>query len=342
MIFMKYNKIRNIKICQSSDYNWIFDTETGKFARWGKTCDDDPIMAPMPEILDIEISTICHQGCSFCYKSNTSVGKNMTLDEFKEIFSKFDTRQLTQIAFGIGSIDANPYLYDIMQYCRDNDVVPNITINSFRMTEHDYKMLAKLAGAVAVSAYDFDSCFNCVQRLNEAGLKQVNIHQLLSNETFDDCAKLARAAKTDTRLVNLNAIVYLSLKEKGSRNTFTSIKDIKKYKELIDYLFENEIRFGFDSCSCNNFLTTLKNEYPDKYEQIAPMCEPCESSLFSYYINVDGIAYPCSFSEDVIKGIDLKTVDKFSDIWSNSTTEEFRTRLLNNNRSCPLYNLEMM
>lgn len=47
-------------------------------------------------------------------------------------------------------------------------------------------------------------------------------------------------------------------------------------------------------------------------------------------------------SEDVIKGIDLKTVDKFSDIWSNPTTEEFRTRLLNNNRSCPLYNLEMM
>jgi len=337
---MHYMKVHDIKTCQSSDYNWIFDTDTGKFARWGKTCDDDPIMAPMPEILDIEISTICHQGCSFCYKSNTSVGKNMTLDEFKEIFSKLDTRQLTQIAFGIGSIDASPYLYDIMQYCRDNDVVPNITINSFRMTDYDYEMLAKLAGAVAVSAYDFNSCFNCVQRLSEAGLKQVNIHQLLSNETFDDCAKLARASKTDTRLVNLNAIVYLSLKEKGSRNIFTPVKDIKKYKELIDYLFENEIRFGFDSCEANNFLKVLK-EYPDKYDAIAKMVEPCESSLFSYYINVDGIAYPCSFSEGVIEGIDLKTVDKFSDIWSNPTTEEFRTRLLNNNRSCPLYNLEM-
>lgn len=107
---MQYNKIRNIRICQNSDYNWIFDTETGKFARWGKTCDDDPIMAPMPEILDIEISTICHQGCKFCYKSNTSIGKNMSLEEFKEIFAKFDTNNLTQIAFGIGDINKIIYL----------------------------------------------------------------------------------------------------------------------------------------------------------------------------------------------------------------------------------------
>ena len=36
------------------------------------------------EILDIEISTICNKRCSFCYKSNTDKGENMTLDTYKE------------------------------------------------------------------------------------------------------------------------------------------------------------------------------------------------------------------------------------------------------------------
>ena len=67
----------------SPSYNTVFNTETGFFARWGKTQDEDPIMSPFGnEIADIEISTICKQGCKFCYKSNTAVGKNMSLETF--------------------------------------------------------------------------------------------------------------------------------------------------------------------------------------------------------------------------------------------------------------------
>ena len=33
---------KNIKILRSPDYNFIFNKDTGFFARWGKTIDDDP------------------------------------------------------------------------------------------------------------------------------------------------------------------------------------------------------------------------------------------------------------------------------------------------------------
>ncbi len=38
------------------------------------------------------------------------------------------------------------------------------------------------------------------------------------------------------------------------------------------------------------------------------LSEPCESACFSFYINVDGIAYPCSFleAEPGFEGINLK------------------------------------
>lgn len=106
---LTYDRFGPIRTCKSDDYKWIFNMITGNLVRYGKTPDDDPVMAPSPEILDIEISTVCHQGCKFCYKSNTSVGKNMTLEHFKSIFDKFD-ENLTQIAFGIGDINCNYYL----------------------------------------------------------------------------------------------------------------------------------------------------------------------------------------------------------------------------------------
>lgn len=55
------------KIVKSENYNSIFNAKTGMFMRWGKTVNDDPDYCEIgPEILDIEISEVCHQGCKFC------------------------------------------------------------------------------------------------------------------------------------------------------------------------------------------------------------------------------------------------------------------------------------
>ena len=100
-----------LKKVRSDNYNYDFDTDNGFFARWGATPKDDPCIAPAPEILDIEVSTICHgigTPCKFCYKSNTGVGENMTFNTFKKIFDNMPSH-LTQIAFGIGSLNETRY-----------------------------------------------------------------------------------------------------------------------------------------------------------------------------------------------------------------------------------------
>ena len=154
--------------------------------------------------------------------------------------------------------------------------------------------------------------------------------------------ELIDLVQTDERLKNLNALVFLTVKEVGDRNTFTSVKDKEKYALFIKKLIDSGIRYGFDSCAAVNLLDCLKTNYPEYHDKVVEMIEPCESSLFSSYINVDGVFFPCSFAEHKVGGIDLKSVNKFTDIWNDVRTEEFRTRLLNNNRSCPLYNLEMV
>jgi MoaA/NifB/PqqE/SkfB family radical SAM enzyme len=268
----------------------------------------------------------------------------MSLETFKEIFHKIP-KNLTQIAFGIGSIDANPDLWKILEYCRKNDynyVVPNITINGYRLKDEHVEKLAKICGAVAVSRYNPDVCYDAVQRLTAAGLKQVNIHQLLAKETLESCWGLLKDIQEDERLHGLNAAVFLLLKPKGKRNNLTQLKDFSQYKEMIDYALERKLPIGFDSCTASSFLRAVK-ERPD-YDHLSTLAEPCESTCFSLYINVDGESTPCSFCEGEL-GIEpiniLQVTDFMDEIWSDGPLAKFRAKLLCNERRCPMFDLEM-
>lgn len=336
--------MQTLKRYSKPDYNYVFDRKTGFFARWGATKDEDPEFSQYGnEILDIEISTICHQGCTFCYKSNTKIGKNMSFETFKIILDKMpDT--LTQIALGIGDIDGNPDLLGILAYSNFKGIIPNITVNGSRMTPKWFRMLNDLCGAVAVSHYNDQDCFNTVKGLSNRGLKQVNIHALLSHETFEKCMDLMKKTKTDSRLEKLNAIVFLWLKPKGDRNINSQISQ-EQYEELVDYAITNNIRFGFDSCSAPMFVDTYM-KHPQFNEKVIEMVEPCESTLFSYYVDVDGKGLPCSFSPDIVEAIDVVAAEDFLiDVWKHPTTEAFRYKNItskdgNDCRNCVIYNLD--
>jgi len=331
-----------MKAVKSKDYNYIFNEDNGYFIRWGKSPKDDPQMSPFgPEIIDMEISTICHgptgTPCAFCYKANTSRGYNMTLEQFKELFVKFP-KNLTQIAFGIGDIDSNPDMFKIFEYSRSQGVIPNVTTNGRGIDKKTANALANVCGAVAVSRYQpKDICYNAVKKLTDTGMKQVNIHMLVCEQTFNQCMELLDDAKNDERLSKLNAIVFLTGKQKG-RGTWLKSLPIVKYKQLIDYAFDNEVRIGFDSCSANKFIKAVEGRRDSK--RLSIYAEPCESGLFSAYINVHGIYYPCSFTEGEkeIKGIDLFKINDFmKEVWNSQEVNDWRKKLLGNCRNCPIF-----
>jgi len=352
------------KLVITQNYKYTFNPVTGFFARWGETPEDDPLMSPLgPEIADIEISTVCHgigeytdnrKPCPWCYKSNTGCGTNMSFETFKDIFHKLP-KNLTQIAFGIGDIDGNPDLMKIAEYCRNNDynyVVPNITVNGMNIDQPWAEWLAYTMGAVAVSRYHFpDVCYDTIQKLSEAGLNQVNIHQLLSAETYKSCFQLLDDAENDPRLKGLNAIVFLMLKPKGKRNKFHSIEKQPDFQKLFEEAHRRGISIGMDSCSAPLMLKTADNM---NLQKIIPSVEPCESTLFSIYINVDAEVFPCSFTEGTPgweRGIKLSDVEDFmSDVWNSDWLAQWRESLLasttncecsvgNYCRACPVYDI---
>ena len=338
-----------LKCFKSPGYNFVFNMEDGFFARWGKNKEDDPEYSPFgPEILDIEISTVCSRACPWCYKSNTAQGRYMNFATFKKMFDKFP-KHLTQIALGIGDIDGNPDLWKIMEYSRSRGIIPNITINGYRMTPKYYDLLASLCGAVAVSNYDKDVCYNAVKELTDRGMKQCNIHQLLAEETYEQCMSILDDRNTDPRLANLGAIVFLWLKPKGKRNEFHQLSSVDKFKTLINKAFDTGGKFGFDSCSAPMFLRAVEDN--PNFEQYKVMAESCESfGLFSGYISTDAKYFPCSFAEGVgewSNGLDVLGCNDFvKDVWNHPLLDKYRKRSLaeidcNGCRKCLIYDLTL-
>jgi hypothetical protein len=336
---------KKAKILVSKDYNYIFNKEDGRFIRWGKTKDVDPEYSPFgPEILDIEVSCgKCSGKCSFCYKGNGDVGGvyNMTLDTFKVILNKMP-KTLTQVAFGICDIDTNRDFFPMMAHAREKGIIPNYTCNGHFVTDEVAEKTSKLCGAVAVSIVDKEQSYDAIAKFIKHGMKQVNIHQVLSLESYDNCLTLADDIINDERLKGLNAVVFLQYKDKNKKCNYHSMLDEAKYLELYRYFTSKGVGIGFDSCSCNLFLRSIKDE--PNYQQISQFCEPCESfGMFSSYINCKGEYYPCSFSENVgewAKGLNvLECEDFIKDIWNNPLLLKYRSIMIKNGRNCPIYKI---
>jgi hypothetical protein len=331
-----------VKRLRLPDYNYDFDTNTGLFIRWGKDKETDPQYSPIgPEILDIEVTTICNgtngKLCQMCYKSNNPIGKNMSLETFKLIIDKMP-KTLLQLAIGADSeATSNPDLFKMMEYCRFKDIVPNITVAN--ITEETAKILASLCGAVAVSNYDIDICKRSISYLHKYGLKQINVHQCVATELLDNCYDIMDEAKN---IPGLNAIVMLSLKQKGRGKNFNPLP-YHLFKDMIDYAMNKKIPIGFDSCTAHKFLKYVNESGNDELKKLAIFVEPCESMLFSTYIDVDARCWPCSFAtntKDYLTGIDMLSVkDYMTDVWNSEQMIRWRKELLENTRKCPIYNI---
>jgi len=64
------------------DYHFLADKTTGITMRWGKSVNDNPSFAPVPELADISISNHCTKGCSFCYRNSRNNQEWMSTEDY--------------------------------------------------------------------------------------------------------------------------------------------------------------------------------------------------------------------------------------------------------------------
>ena len=337
-----------IKHIDTPSYHRVFDPTTGFTARWGINEVDDPDYSPLgPEIADIEISVNgcpnvsnvdSNKNCPYCYKGNSNKKPfNMSLDMYKKVLDNIGSN-LDQVALGLTGIHTNPYLIPILQETRARGIIPNFTISGIDLDADIAKEVVKYVGAIAVSVYPSDKTigYKAIDMLQELGLYQANMHLLASMETMDFIWEVLDDTKRG--VVSPNAVVFLAVKPKGrAKGNFTPLTQYT-FNSLMQYCLDEHLRFGMDSCSSikfYRFLETMNNDMSDKMKECV---EPCESGLFSIYVNAHGKVFPCSFCEGVEewkKGIDTK------DVWFNAKIVGWRNYLVSNVengcRKCPMF-----
>lgn len=353
------------KIIKSRDYNEVHRFKDGLTLIWGRTKDEDPeCECPAGSTLaDIEISSSSKQdveratedhmvtdgGCNgsasckkFCYKEST-FGKtvHMSLDMIKKVLDKF-TPALSQIAYGICSIDSHPQLFDILEETRRRRITPNLTMNGIGLTDEIASKLSKLCGAIAVSVNPANKqeAYNCIKRLSQDyGMTQINIHAVLSEESAEFTKEICDDMLSDSRLKKCHCVVLLSFKNKANVKSFSPITQ-KSHGEVINYYLDKEVMVGADSCSGASFKRGIKDRANAK-ELERCVCN-CESLHQSIYVNVFGVVYACSFSEgidDWQDGISILDCNSIMDIWNSEKVKNWRKRMSERGFECPYYKI---
>ena len=98
---------------------------------------DEPFKAEFPLNCDMNISNNCNIGCEFCYQGCTKEGKHSNIKKFIEDKNSFlyTLREGTELAIN-GNEPFHPDLELLLQFCKDRNIVANLTVNEVSLLAH--------------------------------------------------------------------------------------------------------------------------------------------------------------------------------------------------------------
>ena len=187
---------------------------------------------------------------------------------------------------GAGDPNLHENFKEIVEYCRQNDIIPNYTTSGFNLTDEQVE-ISKQCGAVAVSQYsrleiaqmprytiledgnriptEMTEVFsetnpqtnNAIQKFLDAGIT-TNIHYVLGRNTIKEA--IIRL-KNNLFPEGINAVIFLLHKPigLGKEDNVLHYND-PEVKEFFDLIDTNKFPFkiGFDACSVSGFVNFTK------------------------------------------------------------------------------------
>lgn len=321
---------------KDNNYKFIyaFDTETGLYIRSdildGPDKGKEPFMGSYPHLIDVGIMGHCIHGktglCAKagigCYQSGLMVEEpNMTVENFRRIAE--ESKHLSnQFALGgRGDPDQHEHFEEILQICKENDIVPNFTTSGYGMTEAIARLCKEYCGAVAVSWYRSEYTLKAIEMLLNAGVK-TNIHYVLGNNSIDEA--IERLENND--FPKVNAVIFLLHKPagQGTQQNVLSVEDERVARFFSALEAKHPFKVGLDSCTVPGALKFCKHIMPSSLDT-------CEGGRFSCYIGADMVMVPCSFDQSRKYAVSLEDMS-IEAAWNSAPFEQFRSHMRN---ACP-------
>jgi len=331
MLLQKYDK--------KNHFISSFNPETGYYIRTGildehgKDTGVDPFMCSFPELIDVGVMGWCKHGRSgLCIKSGVQCYQNgletkypnMTLENFKRIVDECKGKCYQLALGGRGDVDQHENFKEIIQYCRENNIVPNFTSSGLGFNEEIVSLCKKYCGAVAISWYRQPHTLRAIKMLIDAGVK-TNIHYVLGKNSIDEAIQ---RLETNDFPKGVNAIIFLLHKPVGlgQSDNVLQVNDsrVSKFFNIIENC-DHDFKIGFDSCTVPGLINFTSKINPDSFDT-------CEGGRWSMYITSDMKALPCSFDNQDMKWAYDISNDTIQNAWDSDIFDDFRNYFRN---SCP-------
>lgn len=301
----------------------------------------DPFMRSFPALLDIGVCGGCLSSllCKIdCYQGKRpySPANDMKLEDYKKIINEGAKKGLQQVALG-GAGNPNDYIYfkEILQYTRENDIVPNYTTSGLGLSSPNQKIVwltKEYCGAVAVSYHGEDYTKEALEAFISAKCI-TNIHFVLSKHTIIEAAWLLKQIKQG-KYPTPNAIVFLLYKPIGcgtkdhvlTMNDAHDIENLKEFFSKVHDMKDSGVQIGFDSCMTPGLL-----QFAQDFIDIRSV-DTCEAGRFSAYVTPDMHLLPCSFDNQAKEyAVDISKIS-IEDAWNSNSFRLFREKF---KTSCP-------
>lgn len=154
--------------------------------------DDTDFEAEFPLNCDINISNNCCIGCPFCYQGCTPTGKHSDIRKFIQDKNSFlySLHEGTELAIN-GNEPFHPDLELLLNFCKQHDIVANLTVNEISLLAHTEQienwLKAGLIHGVGVSPKNYsDKMIEFCQKYPTAV-----IHTIAGVTSIDQYTKLA-------------------------------------------------------------------------------------------------------------------------------------------------------
>jgi len=261
-----------------------------------------------PTEVHFSVTNLCPLRCPHCYMDSGRRGKELDTSTCKEILKILAKKGVFHIAFGGGEAFERKDLFELAAYCRELDMVPNVTTNGYYITK-DIAKRCNIFGRINVSldglqkeyqeirgVDGFKIADQAIRNLVEVG-NHVGINCVVSSKNFHHLLEIVGYGEER----GVESILFLRFKPRGrGKSLYHEMKlTPEQNKELFPVLTElqrkTEIILEVD-CS---FVPMVCYHRPSTEVLQFWGVEGCPAASLLLGIFPNGEFNACSLSEEI-------------------------------------------
>jgi len=255
---------------------------------------EDVFSAPLDA--HFAVTTKCNMFCKGCY--NTCEGDepiDIPLDKAKAVIDKLAELGVLSVSFGGGEPTLHPEIFEIAEYAREKQVLPNMTTNGLTMSEQFAKKCS-VFGNIHFSIHkiqDIEHIFSAISIYRKATGNKPGLNLLITTETLPHLDEILKKARQS----GVNKVLFLRYKttlknadvqglcaDNQLESFLAQLKNLQRKNKRMMFLFD-----------CSLFEIFAENDFADisiyrKYDN-----NGCLGGNAFIAIDVNGMYKPCSF-----------------------------------------------